>query len=108
VLLPNTTKEKHLKLTQQMAVKGRNRLDRKLTQQSPDDQQTDYGFLSTFSAQQVSRDIPKRFIFFVLDGQDLSSPSCFFTHIEVNSRLNALINPKTWESKAAQQMTDFY
>ena len=41
----------------------------------------------------TTREYPKRFIYFVVDGQDvLNSPNFLFSHIEVNDRLNTFIS----------------
>ena len=60
--------------------------------------------MSEFSSLMKSthEEVPKRFIFFVVDDQDVLAGGDFhFSHIEVNGRLNSLISKKTWESKAA-------
>jgi len=48
------------------------------------------------------RDYPRRFIYFVVDGQDvLNSTNLLFSYIEVNERLNTFISQKTWDSRQA-------
>ena len=55
---------------------------------------------TTTSGFKTVRDYPKRFIYFVVDGQDvLNADNFLFTYIEINDRLNAFISQKTWESR---------
>ena len=49
-----------------------------------------------------TRIYPKRYIYFILDGQHaLKTPNLLFSHIEVNHKLCKLIPQKTWDSQAS-------
>jgi hypothetical protein len=67
-----------------------------------------YNKVVTASQRKEQREFPKRFIYFVVDGQDiLDSADLLFSFVEVNTRLNEFIPQKTWDSRPAQRM-DFY
>lgn len=41
----------------------------------------------------VARDYPKRYIYFILDGQNVLRPDDFiFSYMEVNDRMNGLVS----------------
>lgn len=68
-------------------------IEKELIHQNSIQQLQKYKDMSPKKLAPSERDFPKRFIYFVVDGQSVFTPGHFyFSHIEVNHKLNSLIS----------------
>lgn len=56
----------------------------------------------------LQREVPERFIYFVIDGQNVFDNESFkFCYIEVNQGLSKMVPQNIWDSRAAKR-ADFF